>query len=260
MRHPLCLAPHRKHVVGQMEFMVLLPAVRSKEGLNVTPRALDSICVIPGVRMNERDRIIHRAVGVTVGPDILIRSPAIADERGAGFDPSTNNTRQCVGDSVRNGNKKCSTGLALHTAKHPLVLYRVSPMVFTPTELALINLNGPVRTAELLRAALQVYQQCLPAEHSPVRDRVITEVMFALDLVGRFAAQDVVREVQNLLEGEITPVEPRPVPYGPRSRAPGSSYHPTCLQAAPSVHYTTSCKHSLVLLRMGEIIARNMLS
>ena len=31
-------------------------------------------------------------------------------------------------------------------------------------------------------------------------------------------------------------------------------------QAASSVHYTTSCKHSLVLLRMGEIIARNMLS
>jgi hypothetical protein len=33
-----------------------------------------------------------------------------------------------------------------------------------------------------------------------------------------------------------------------------------CLQATSSVHYTTSCKHSLVLLRMGEIIARNMLS
>jgi len=29
---------------------------------------------------------------------------------------------------------------------------------------------------------------------------------------------------------------------------------------ASSVHYTTSCTHSLVLLRMGEIIARNMLS
>jgi hypothetical protein len=26
------------------------------------------------------------------------------------------------------------------------------------------------------------------------------------------------------------------------------------------VHYTTSCKHSRVLLKMGEIIARNMLS
>jgi len=33
-----------------------------------------------------------------------------------------------------------------------------------------------------------------------------------------------------------------------------------CRPAASSVHYTTSCKHSLVLLMMGEIIARNMLS
>jgi len=33
-----------------------------------------------------------------------------------------------------------------------------------------------------------------------------------------------------------------------------------CRPAAPSVHCTTSCEHSLVLLRMGEIIARNMLS
>ena len=31
-------------------------------------------------------------------------------------------------------------------------------------------------------------------------------------------------------------------------------------QAASSVHETTSCKNSLVLLRMGEIIARNMFS
>ena len=31
-------------------------------------------------------------------------------------------------------------------------------------------------------------------------------------------------------------------------------------QATSPVHYTTSCKHSLVLLRVGEIIARNMLS
>jgi len=32
------------------------------------------------------------------------------------------------------------------------------------------------------------------------------------------------------------------------------------LQAVSPLHYTTSCKHSLVLLRMGEIITRNMLS
>ena len=33
-----------------------------------------------------------------------------------------------------------------------------------------------------------------------------------------------------------------------------------CLLAASPVHYTTSCKHSLALLRMGENVARNMLS
>jgi len=33
-----------------------------------------------------------------------------------------------------------------------------------------------------------------------------------------------------------------------------------CLLAASPVLYTTSCKHSLVLLRTGEIIAPNMLS
>jgi hypothetical protein len=35
--------------------------------------------------------------------------------------------------------------------------------------------------------------------------------------------------------------------------------HPGHQEAATSVHYTTSCKHSLVLLRLGEIIVRNML-
>ena len=33
-----------------------------------------------------------------------------------------------------------------------------------------------------------------------------------------------------------------------------------CLLTGSSVLYTTSCKHSLVLLRMDEIVARNMLS
>jgi len=33
-----------------------------------------------------------------------------------------------------------------------------------------------------------------------------------------------------------------------------------CQPASSSVHYTTSYKHSLVLLRMGEIITRNMSS
>jgi len=37
-------------------------------------------------------------------------------------------------------------------------------------------------------------------------------------------------------------------------------YRRCCLLAASPVHYATSCKHSLVLLKMDEIIARNMLS
>lgn len=81
-------------------------------------------------------------------------------------------------------------------------------MVFSPTELGLVDLNGLVMPADLLRAALQVYQQCLSAEHTQIRDRVITEVIFVLDLVARFAAKDVVRKVQNLLEGEVTVVKP----------------------------------------------------
>jgi len=36
-------------------------------------------------------------------------------------------------------------------------------------------------------------------------------------------------------------------------------YHKLYLQAASSMLYTTSSKHSLVLLRKGEIIARNIL-
>ena len=39
----------------------------------------------------------------------------------------------------------------------------------------------------------------------------------------------------------------------------GIKHRRCCLLAASSVLYTTSCKHSLVLLRMSEIIARNML-
>jgi len=48
--------------------------------------------------------------------------------------------------------------------------------------------------------------------------------------------------------------------YGICSCIPDSPHHPCHQQAASPVLYTTSCKHSLVFLRMGEIIAQNMLS
>jgi hypothetical protein len=81
-------------------------------------------------------------------------------------------------------------------------------MVFQPTEHAVVDLNGLVRTADFLRAVLQVFQQCLSAEHTPVREGAITEVMFVLDLFGRFAVQDFVCKVQNFLKGEVTRLEP----------------------------------------------------
>jgi len=40
----------------------------------------------------------------------------------------------------------------------------------------------------------------------------------------------------------------------------GIMHRRCCRPAASSAHYTTSCKHSLALLRMDEIIVRNMLS
>jgi hypothetical protein len=212
LRHKFCLATRREHVMGQMEFVGLPPVVWSKESLNMTPRTLDGISMIPSFGIDERDRVIYGAVRVNQRSNIPIRSPAITDELSAGFDPGTNDVRQCVGGSVRCGNKECSTGLAFNTAIHTLVLNRVSPAVFSPPELALVDLNGLVRTTDFLRAAFQLYQHCLSAEHTPVSDRVITEVMFVLDVVGRFAAQDVVREVQNLLEGEYTLVAPLAVP------------------------------------------------
>ena len=101
--------------------------------------------------------MIHSAVRVTLRLDIPIRSPEITDERSAGFEPSMGNVLQCVDGSVRYWNKKCSTGPAFDFVKHPLPPNRVSLVVFSQTELALVDLNLLVRTTDLLRAALQIY-------------------------------------------------------------------------------------------------------
>jgi hypothetical protein len=67
---------------------------------------------------------------------------------------------------------------------------------------------------------------CLSAEHTPISDRVIFEVMFVLDVVGGFAVRDV-REVESLMKGEFNLVEPRAVPDSHRPRTTGSTYHPS---------------------------------
>jgi len=50
------------------------------------------------------------------------------------------------------------------------------------------------------------------------------------------------------------------LPAGDQDKMEPVPPHPGHQQAASSVLYTKSCKNSLVLLRMGEIIAPNMLS
>jgi hypothetical protein len=114
-----------------------------------------------------------------------------------------------------------------NTAKNPLSPNRVSPMVFPPTELTLVDLDSLLRTAELLRASFQVNHHGLSAEHPPVGNRVISESMFMLGVVDWFAAQDIVSEVQKFLEGNISVVEPRNVSNKPRRRARGSTCLPT---------------------------------
>ena len=53
------------------------------------------------------------------------------------------------------------------------------------------------------------------------------------------------------------PILTLPLVTSPNLEVPPQPCHQ---QATSSVHYTTSCKHSLVLPRMGKIIARNILS
>jgi hypothetical protein len=80
-------------------------------------------------------------------------------------------------------------------------------MILSPTELALINFDGLLRTANLNRAAIQKHEHCFPAEHAPVSDCVITEAILAFDLVGWFAADDVFKQ-HKFLESEPTQLEP----------------------------------------------------
>jgi len=167
--------------------------------------------------------MVYGAVRVTLFFEIAIRTPAIADDRRAWFDPFTYKSHQRVGGSVRYGNKKCSAGPSFDAAKHPLPLHRVSSTVLSPTNLAFVNLSDVIRTTDLLRAALQELEHGFPAEHNPVSDRTVTDVKFVFDLVGRIAAQDVVRNNYNFQECEITQLEPRAVPNGRRPTTPDPS-------------------------------------
>jgi len=82
---------------------------------------------------------------VAVGIQNPVRRLAVIGDRSAGFDPDTNKSRQGASGSVRNGHKEGLAGLPFDTAKHPLTLQSVSPVVLAPTELAFVDFDSLVK-------------------------------------------------------------------------------------------------------------------
>jgi hypothetical protein len=99
-------------------------------------------------------------------------------------------------------------------------------MIFPPTELALVNFNGFVMTANPNGAALQERKHGLPTEHAPVSDSIGTYSILVLNSMGRFAAHDVVSNQQNFEESESAALEPRAAPDGRRVTALDTSHSP----------------------------------
>jgi hypothetical protein len=159
----LGLAPRCKHVVRQIEFIVF-PLLYCPRKTLSSPRVLYDVGVGPGAWIDEFSAVIDGAMRVAQRFKIAVRSPAITDNRSAGFDPVTYDGRQCVSGSVRHGNKECFDGLLFYTAKHPLILNRVSPMKLAPTELVNFDslLGPPILTEQPFKNSCMVSLQNMP--------------------------------------------------------------------------------------------------
>jgi hypothetical protein len=156
---------------------VLLPVVGAEECLHMAPHALDGIGMSANTLINQADAMFDDGVHVTMCFTIVVCHPAITDYGSARFDPVTNNVDQGVSGSVHKQNEKCFSRLALNTAKHPLPLNRVAPVILVPSVLALIDFDGLVRSTDLLRSALQVHQQAFPAELASISNGTGPKVM-----------------------------------------------------------------------------------
>jgi hypothetical protein len=80
----------------------------------------------------------------------------------------------------------------------------VASIVLSPTQLAVVDFDGLVRTTDFLRAAQNVIQYGPSTSIGPISDGCGAELMILLDSMSRNAAKDVVREEQNLHEIEVT--------------------------------------------------------
>ena len=172
------LAPRREHVLGQLEDVPPLPAIRVDVDLQVMPVTLNGVGVSACCRVNETDPLVHGLMRVTLASEFIVSRPTIAYDRGARFDPSTNDGRQSCMASVLNEHEKRSTSTAFDSTEYPLTLNTMSAMIFPFPELDVINLDGLMRTADLLRVVLQVDGHSLSDKFSPVGDRSGTVAIF----------------------------------------------------------------------------------
>jgi len=206
--HFLRPALRRELIMSKVINVVHLPVIRAYVSLHMTPCTFYCVCVGASALVNEPYSIVDGVVCVTLRVEIAVRTPTITDDRSAGFDPCIYDGHQSFGSSVTNGNEKRFTRLALNATKQPLPLKGVAPAVFALCELAL---NGHVRTADLLRAALHAHEHGLSAELAPLRECSRIEAMLVFDKGGRFAAHDVICEKHNLRESEVSMLKPRTV-------------------------------------------------
>ena len=82
--------------------VVPLPVVRAQKSLHMTPRALCSVCV-GACTLVKKPMVWLTVRCVTFRVKIPVCSPAVADDRSAGFDASIYNGHHSVGGSIRKG-------------------------------------------------------------------------------------------------------------------------------------------------------------
>jgi hypothetical protein len=138
--------------MGELMYVFPILAVGVKKSLSPPPRAFDRVRMSSSPLINESDRMVDSAVCVAVGFKKPVRRPAVIGDCSAGFDPDTNKSHQGASGPVRNGHKEGLAGLPFDTAKHPLSFQSVSPLALAPTELAFVDFDSLVSTADLLAA------------------------------------------------------------------------------------------------------------
>jgi len=81
-------------------------------------------------------------------------------------------------------------------------------MIYATTELALVDFDGLISTADPLRTALQVHQHGLFAELASVSHGTGDRAILWSNNVRSYAARNIVCEEHNLLESEVFLLKP----------------------------------------------------